>query len=101
MSSNFPVVPVNPALPAAPRTQNEIIPWSRSTTQAINHLYRVLASYLTDALGGIGASLVVTSKVLSTSYTIPPDAGAYVPDSLEIASGVVLEVGAGATLEIG
>lgn len=101
MSSNFPVVPSGVQLPGAPRTDNDLLTWARQTTAAMMHIYRVLASSVSEALGGIGASLLSTSKVLSTSYTIPPDAGAYVPDSLEIASGVVLEVGAGATLEIG
>lgn len=99
MSSNFPVIPIGTRFPAAPANQGEVLEWSRGITYAIQQLYRRISSALLDRLGGTGASLLITSNVLSQSFTIPEDAGAYVPGGLEIAAGVTLEVLG--TLELG
>jgi prefoldin subunit 5 len=49
---------------------------------------------------GIG-EISMSRKAPAMNVLIPAGYGAYVPRSLEVSSGVAVEVGVGATLEIG
>lgn len=98
--NNFPIIPMNAVLPQQPTAPGELLPWANSMAVAIRNLYRLIATFMTDRLGATGASLLVTSRILAASFTIPPNAGAYVPDGLEIRPGVTLEIASGGVLEV-
>lgn len=72
MSSNFPVIPVGARLPNIPRSNDQVLPWASDVSQAIKHLYRSIASALTDSVlaGARGNFSPGSISITTGSYMI-------------------------------
>lgn len=98
MSGNFPipVLPVGSGLPAAPHSDR----WGQLMVQAVDALYYRISRYLNEALGAVGAQLLVTSKVLYTNYTLPVNSSAVVGGGLTLGPDASLTLSSGSELTL-
>ena len=97
--NNIPIVPTGTPLPQPPQDLPSVIRWAGDLLIAAQQLYATLAAAIRDGYqNGTFDSFPLT---LTQNTQILDGHGTYVPGPLEIPSGIVLEIGTNAILEIG
>ncbi len=97
MSSNFPYVPTGVPLPSAPQSNDQLLGWAGRIGMAIQHLSRLLASWIGNANFNLTFQSYLTSN--QNEY-VGQGFGMIVPDHYEIALGTTLEIDLGGVFQI-